>query len=201
MFGASTGWLHALRQILPGLGADLPWTVLVVVHGSIDMGQQLCGVVAPHSPIPVHEAHDAAELGRGVYLAPMGKSIRIRQADDGRAVFALGGDPGPFSFAPSVDMAMASAARVFGSRVVAAVLSGLSVEKDGVVGTFAVKARGGVTIAQDIATARASGMPAAAIDAGNIDYVLPAAKIGTTIHGLVLSRATKTLGIPPARGG
>ena len=76
-----------------------------------------------------------------------------------------------------------SAARVFKSGVIAVVLTGTG--GDGAEGVQAVKANGGVVIAQDEATAEHFGMPGAAIQAGAVDRVLPLGAIAPALVDLV----------------
>jgi two-component system, chemotaxis family, protein-glutamate methylesterase/glutaminase len=63
------------------------------------------------------------------------------------------------------------------------VLSG--VLDDGSAGVLAIKSRGGVTIAQDPATALYSGMPQSAIETGKIDHVAPVAEMMPLLLRLV----------------
>ena len=60
--------------------------------------------------------------------------------------------------------------------MIAVILSGANA--DGAKGMRAVKEAGGLTIAQDPASAESPVMPQAAIDAGAVDEVLGAEKIG-----------------------
>jgi two-component system CheB/CheR fusion protein len=57
------------------------------------------------------------------------------------------------------------------SRAIGVVLSGSA--SDGTLGLQAIKAHGGVTFAQDEATAKYSAMPRSAVAAGSVDFVLP----------------------------
>ena len=57
--------------------------------------------------------------------------------------------------------------------------------EDGAYGLTRVKRRGGVTIAQDPATAERRDMPAAAIATGAVDHVLPLEEIGPKLGELV----------------
>jgi two-component system chemotaxis response regulator CheB len=66
---------------------------------------------------------------------------------------------------------------------IAVVLSGTG--RDGSSGVQAVKRMGGTVIAQDRATSEFYGMPAAAIDTGDVDYVLPVDQIAETLVLLV----------------
>ena len=72
---------------------------------------------------------------------------------------------------PSIDLLFASVAAEAGPRAIVAVLSGTG--SDGTAGVAAVKARGGLALAEDASTARFPGMPAAAGRMGLLDAVLP----------------------------
>jgi two-component system chemotaxis response regulator CheB len=49
----------------------------------------------------------------------------------------------------------------------------------------AVKAHGGVVIAEDPSTARSAGMPTAALRSGAVDLVLPLGNIGPALDAIV----------------
>jgi chemotaxis response regulator CheB len=84
---------------------------------------------------------------------------------------------------PSADVLFASAAREFGSRVIGVVLSGTG--HDGARGCQEIKAKGGVTIAQDERTSTYFAMPKAAIEADAVDHVLPLGETAGKIAELV----------------
>ena len=65
----------------------------------------------------------------------------------------------------------ASAARAFGSRALAVVLSGMG--KDGLVGAGAIAKAGGTILVQDEASSAVWGMPGAVAKAGLAAAVLP----------------------------
>jgi len=75
-----------------------------------------------------------------------------------------------------IDEFFLSVAETNGPRSVGVVLSGAA--SDGARGCVAIKAAGGITIAQEEQTARFADMPHAAIAAGAADFVLPPEKIG-----------------------
>ena len=74
-----------------------------------------------------------------------------------------------------IDHFMLSMAEQYKSRAIGVVLSGTL--SDGAHGLRAIKAEGGVTFAQDEASARFKDMPRAAIAAGAVDFVHPPEKI------------------------
>jgi two-component system chemotaxis response regulator CheB len=57
---------------------------------------------------------------------------------------------------------------------------------DGAMGVRAIKKMGGTVIAQDEDTAEFFGMPGAAIDSGNVDFIFPLNEIPTALVTLVM---------------
>jgi two-component system chemotaxis response regulator CheB len=80
------------------------------------------------------------------------------------------------------DPLFVSAARVYGSGVIAVVLTGMSA--NGATGVTSVKRLGGLVIAQNKATSESFTMPEAAIATGCVDAVLPLEEIGPQILAL-----------------
>jgi two-component system chemotaxis response regulator CheB len=87
---------------------------------------------------------------------------------------------------PSIDMMFGAVAALYGERSIGVILSGSN--RDGADGIAAIKRSGGITIAQDPATAEYRVMPQAAIDTGCVDLVVPLDKIGKAISSLVEQR-------------
>jgi two-component system chemotaxis response regulator CheB len=80
---------------------------------------------------------------------------------------------------PAVDVLFRSAASVYGSGVLAAVLTGMG--SDGLAGCRLLRAAGSIVLAQDQATSIVWGMPGAVTTAGLANCVLPLAAIGPEI--------------------
>ena len=104
-----------------------------------------------------------------VYVAPPAKDMRIEQ---GILRLSPRSSSGPHL---PVDSFLTSLAQDLKSKAIAVVLSGTAA--DGARGVLAVKAAGGVTFAQDPATAKYPGMPQSAIATGAVDFVLPVQQI------------------------
>jgi two-component system chemotaxis response regulator CheB len=75
-----------------------------------------------------------------------------------------------------------SAARAAGPRVIGVVLSG--VLDDGTAGLVAIARRGGTTVVQDPDDALYPGMPLSALDHLDVDFVVPAEKLGPLLVSL-----------------
>src|SRR5512146_1977973 len=78
-----------------------------------------------------------------------------------------------------IDRFFRSLAAECGSRAIGVILSGTG--SDGSAGVDAIKAAGGVTFAQDAATAKFATMPQAAVATGCVDFVLPPGRIAAEL--------------------
>jgi two-component system, chemotaxis family, protein-glutamate methylesterase/glutaminase len=78
-----------------------------------------------------------------------------------------------------------SAAEAFGAATIAVVLSGL--QQDGTNGARAIKAKGGIVLAQDPRTATAPNMPASAIATGCVDHIVTMSHMASALVALSLA--------------
>lgn len=177
--GASLGGFRALQVMLGGLSASFKLPIAVVQHRSVDSEELLSALLQRTSRLPVVDVEDKQPIQPNrVYVAPANYHLLVEAGH-----FALSVD-GPVQFArPSIDVLFESAADAYGDEVIAVLLSGSN--KDGARGIAAVKRRGGLTIAQDPASAESPAMPAAAIAAEKVDQILPLNEIATALNGLV----------------
>jgi two-component system chemotaxis response regulator CheB len=74
-------------------------------------------------------------------------------------------------YVPSADRLFKTAAAVAGSRVIGVILTGMG--DDGTEGAKAVRAAGGIILAEAQETAVVFGMPGSAVRAGLVNEVLP----------------------------
>jgi two-component system chemotaxis response regulator CheB len=169
--GASAGGLDALEVVLPALDVRCVASVLVVVHVQRRRPSLLEGLFAPRCALPIREALDKQPLrGGAIYFAPPDYHLLVdRDAGDEPSLALSIDEPVLFS-RPSIDVLLESAAECWQQRVMGVVLSGAS--EDGVRGLGAIAAAGGITLAQDPATAPSPTLPAAAIRSGHVQHVL-----------------------------
>jgi len=179
--GASAGGLSALTEVLGGLGAEFP-AVVVVQHLYPTHKSQLANVLGRKTRKLVKEAEQGESLSRGtIYIGPPDEHLlvargRIQLAHSRLIRFSR----------PSIDMMFGSVAAVYGDKAVGVILSGSN--RDGADGICAIRGAGGITVAQDPATAEFRVMPQAAIDTGCIDYVVPIADVGKLLSKLFVER-------------
>jgi len=89
---------------------------------------------------------------------------------------------------PSADLLFESVAASFKDRAIAVVLTGTGA--DGSSGLQAIKKMGGTVVSQDEGTSEFFGMPSAAIQTGQVDFVLPLEEIASALTKLVQGDAT-----------
>jgi two-component system chemotaxis response regulator CheB len=124
------------------------------------------------SRVIVAEAqHGDRPVAGSVLVAPGDRHLEF----DERGAIALTDGPLVNGCRPAADVTMISAARIYGRRALAVVMTGMG--KDGAAGALAIKRADGKTLAQDQASSVIYGMPRAAIDAGAIDEIAALSEI------------------------
>jgi two-component system chemotaxis response regulator CheB len=180
--GASAGGVEALRQFASGLPGDLAACVVIVLHVSPTGTSVLPGILDRAGPLPAAHAADRDPLVPGrIYVAP--PDLHLLIAD---GALRLQHGPRENGHRPAVDALFRSAADVCGERVVGIILSGAL--DDGTLGLAAVKAAGGVTVAQDPADALYPSMPRNAIQRAGADHVVAASDLSELVVRLVGQR-------------
>ena len=179
VIGASAGGVEALALLLPALPATLLLPVFIVLHLPRDRPSLLAPLFGPRCAVPIREAEDKEPVVPGtVYFAPPDYHLLL----DAGPVLALSIDE-PVNYSrPSIDVLFESAADLFGTRLAGMILTGAN--DDGAAGLAAVRRAGGVAIVQDPDTAFAAAMPAAALQRGAVDFVLPLAGIADLLRTL-----------------
>ncbi len=176
---ASAGGLAALIRLLGSL-PTLPVAIAVVQHLLPTHPSLIADILRRRTGLDIREAKEGDVLRPGVvFTAPPDRHLVI-EADHR---LSLSTAEAVHFVRPSADLLFESAARVFGERAIAVVLSGTG--RDGACGVQAVKAAGGWVIAQSEQSAEFYGMPGAAIDTGVVDAVLPVEAIASALVILV----------------
>jgi two-component system chemotaxis response regulator CheB len=174
---ASTGGPAALVSVLANLPAEFPLPVLIVQHISAGFAEGLSvwmdSVVALPVRLAVHGQHTAP----GVWVAPDAAHLRLRAG----GVLSLEAGGNDSRHCPSADVLLSSLAATARAGAVSVVLTGMG--RDGAEGTAAVRAAGGLTVAQDEASSIVYGMPRAAAERG-ADLILPLTAIGDALNAL-----------------
>src|SRR2546423_111435 len=182
-FGGSAGALAPLQWILTALPHDLPAAIFVALHTSLCSGDDLARIVATAVvDRPVHAPGDPEDICAGhIYISAPNQHLNIRGV---QAELTRG--PREHHARPAVDVLFRSAARWFGRRTIAVVLSGDG--GDGAAGVVEVNACSGIVMVQDPHDADAPGMPLQAMAAVHADFVLPASRMPDMLVRLVGGR-------------
>jgi two-component system chemotaxis response regulator CheB len=178
VLGASKGGFRALKHLLAALPGDFPWPLAIVQHRADQRESGLCELLDRAGALRVVEPEDKDPIRAGyAHLAPAGYHLLVEPG-----TFALSADP-PIWFArPSIDVLFESAADVYGARVTGVILTGTG--PDGAAGLAAIRARGGLALVEDPASAECRAMPEAALAATAVDRVLPLAALAVFLAGL-----------------
>ncbi len=165
--GASAGGLEAFSTLLANLPETTGMAFVFLQHLDPSHHSALEEILSRTTKIPVTQVTDGTEVQRNhVYLIPPNSDMVIR---DG--VLRLSARSLTQGQHRPIDSFFISLAEDCGDRAIGVILSGTAT--DGTSGCLAIKAVGGITLAQDEASAKYSSMPRSAIESGCVDFVLP----------------------------
>ncbi|MCW9033218.1 MAG: PAS domain-containing protein [Alphaproteobacteria bacterium] len=188
--GASAGGLEALKAFIAPLEKGQKIAYLIAQHMDPKHQSLLATLLGRETDLEVAEAvNDEKLVADRIYVCPsnkdmtlVGEKIILREPRHG---------VGP---KPSVDMMFASLAKDFGDRAIGVILSGTG--SDGSNGIRAIKAAGGINIAQDKESAKYDGMPVSAVNTGIVDLVLPPEEIAKELRAITVHYPAGKL-LPP----
>jgi two-component system chemotaxis response regulator CheB len=168
--GSSTGGPPALQAIFSAFAQSYPFAVVVSQHMPPGFTRAFAERLNRSSGFDIREAADGDKVLPGrILIAPGAKNLVFERVGDG--VVARVVDPAfTDRYLPSVDVMFESCAAVFGSKMLAVVLTGMG--NDGSKGVRAVKKMGGQVIAESEESAVVFGMPREAIATGLVDRVV-----------------------------
>lgn len=179
LIGGSAGSLPVLLQALPQLDATLSLTIVIILHRKPTNNPALATLLATKTVLPVKEVEEKEIIQPGtIYTAPADYHLLFEKDH----IFSLDFSEKVNFSRPSIDVAFASAAEVFGSSLTGILLSGASA--DGVEGLKAVKQYGGTIAVQDPATAEVPYMPQQALSSLNVDAIVNANTLAGYINRL-----------------
>ena len=182
--GISTGGPNALQYLLAHLPGDFPGAIVVVQHMPEGFTDMFARRLDECCPLEVKEAQSGDLLLAGrVLICPGNRHMRVRRTAMGD-VAVLGDEPRVNGHRPSVDVLFRSVADEFGPAALAVIMTGMG--DDGADAMGAVKAAGGMTIAQDRDSCTVFGMPRAAIERGHAVRVVALDVLANTLQAQCL---------------
>ena len=176
----SAGGLQALGEILSRLDSTFPVPILVVQHLSRTRTSIMAEILGKKTGLGVKQAEDGEAIVPGcVYTAPSNFHLLVNPDQ----TLSLTSTDLVHFVRPSADLLFASVAASFGPRAIAVVATGNGL--DGAAGVQAIKGSEGVVIVQDELSSEFFGMPGAAIDTGDVDFIVPLTEIAALLTRLV----------------
>lgn len=190
----STGGPQALRTLLSGLPpGDLP-PILIVQHIADGFAAGLARWLSTVVPGSARVASDGERLTRGsILVAPDDRHLTVTREGRVRLVES----PPVAGHRPSATVLLTSAAEAFGPGALGIVMTGMG--RDGADGLLRIRQAGGLTFAEDPATAVVGGMPGAAIAIGAVDHILPLDALAPAIASVIIRSQLPTAGGPGRR--
>jgi two-component system, chemotaxis family, CheB/CheR fusion protein len=177
--GSSAGGIEALSTLLAGLPRDFPAPIVLAQHLDPARHSHLQTILQRKTELPIVLVNDTATLTPGtVYVVPANRHIVVK---DGTV--ALEGDHGERP-RPSVDLLLSTAARSYGERLIAVILTGAG--SDGAAGAVEVKQAGGTVVIQNPRTARFPSMPLA-LPPTVIDHIVDIERMAEFLDSAVRS--------------
>jgi len=162
--GVSTGGPNALQYVFSQLPAEFPGSILAVQHMPDGFTELLARRLDDTCPMRVKEAQSGDLLLAGrVLICPGNRHMRVKRLPLGN-VAVLSDDEPVNGHRPSVDVLFRSVAEEFGPRSIGVLMTGMG--EDGASGLGAIRAAGGLTLAQNQESCVVFGMPRAAIERG-----------------------------------
>jgi two-component system, chemotaxis family, CheB/CheR fusion protein len=163
--GASAGGLEAFREVLRFLPADTGMAYVFVQHLDPTHESLLPALLARVTPMVVREANPQMVVeANHVYVITPNTDLHLMQ---GR--LTLHPETKTRGQHLSIDTFLCSLAEDRTTQAIGVLLSGMA--SDGTAGLEAIKAHGGITLAQDASSASYSMMPQHAIDTGCVDFI------------------------------
>jgi two-component system CheB/CheR fusion protein len=166
--GASAGGLDAFRRLLAHVPADSGLAFVLVQHLQASRVSLLSDALAHATTMKVAQAEQGARVEPNrVYVIPPGTQMAI---EHGLLKLSELDEDEHRPHLP-IDFFLRSLAAERGREAIGVILSGRA--SDGTAGLAAIRARGGITFAQDPRSASFGGMPQSAVAAGVVDFCLP----------------------------
>lgn len=193
--GASAGGLAALEAFLSHVPPASGLAYVVVQHLDPTSKALLPGLLQRGTAMPVREATDGLALAPdAVFVVPPGHDLTC---EHGR--LRLWPPTQPRGLRLPIDRLFASLAHDQGARAVGVVLSGMGA--DGTLGLQAIRAQGGLALAQSPESAAFDAMPRHAIAAGAADLVGEPAALPALLLARLAQRRDGVLAAPGPDGG
>lgn len=191
--GASAGGLEAISELLTHLPSNTGMAFVFVSHLDPAHISKIDEILARKTSMPVVEIKNNMRVQADhVYVIPPNSSLKIVNG-----VFKISPRLKSKGIHLTIDTFFISLANDQQSKCMGIILSGTA--SDGTHGLAAIKAAGGLTIAQNPKSAKYDNMPRNAIVAGVVDSILTPKQIGEELariaqHPLIIRKESDNIG-------
>ncbi len=177
--GASAGGLEALQLFVKQLAEKSDMAYIVAQHLSPTYKSMMVDLIARETHKKVFEIKNGMVIQKDtIYITPPNKDVFIKNG-----ILELKIPQEAIGPRPSINLFFTSLAQSVGNKAIGIILSGTGT--DGSYGIRAIKAEGGITIAQNPLSAKYDGMPNSAINTGNVDLILNPEDMGSELIEIV----------------
>ena len=164
--GASAGGLDALQKFLSNIPEKSGMAFIIVQHLDPDHKSALTDILSRSTSMNVMEVEDGVQVQPdNVYIIPPDKDMSILNGK-----LQLMEPLEPHGQRMPINYFLTSLAEDQKEKSIGIILSGYG--SDGTIGLKAIKANGGICIAQDPSTAGSDSMPTNAINTGLVEIIL-----------------------------
>src|SRR5262249_9313789 len=164
--GASAGGIEAFTELVSNLPTDTGMAFVLVQHLDPEHHSMLTELLSKKTAMRVKEVTNGMTVEPNhVYVIPPNATMSISNH-----TLQLAPRGAPRALHMSIDLFMRALAEEQGNRAIGVILSGSGI--DGIAGLAEIQAHGGVTFAQDEASAKYDSMPRSAVAVGCVDYIL-----------------------------
>lgn len=172
--GGSAGGLDAYIRLLQNLPADMGVAIVIVNHIT-DMPTHLHEVLPRFTTMPVDLITESLLIEPNrVFIIPENRDLHVLDGE-----FRLKPISKPRGWPDVITVFLRSLTQYWDGKLIAVIVSGY--DGDGAAALCGIKEVGGITIAQQLSTAKQPDMPESAIDSGCIDFILSPEKIAAEI--------------------
>jgi two-component system CheB/CheR fusion protein len=177
--GASAGGLEAIEQFFTHMPSDAGIAFVLVPHLDPSHASMMSDLIRRLTKMAVAEAGDGMEVEPDhIYVIPPNRNMAIFHK-----TLQLSLPTDPRGIRMPIDFFFRSLAEDRGEKAICVILSGTG--SDGTLGLRAISGTGGMSMAQEPASAKYTGMPESAINTGLTDFILSPDKMPEQLIGYV----------------
>lgn len=178
LIGSSTGGPIALEKIFKDLRGPLKIPILIVQHMPPVFTAALAKRIQDQTGIPAAEAKHMELLENKIYIAPGDFHMNLEVINE-KVNLTLNKNPQRNSVRPAVDNTFEAAAKIYGSKCLGIILTGMG--EDGMLGCRAIKSAMGGVVIQEKESCTVFGMPGAVFTNSLQDEIYSLEKIASTL--------------------